>query len=80
MIDTNRATRTLAEREIERRTLVHLAFGADPAAVPVNDPFDDRQPHAGAFKVLGMMQALEHAEQFSACSLSKPTPLSRHGR
>src|SRR2546427_11833582 len=52
------------ECEIERGALIHFPFRPDPAAVPLHDPLDDREAHAGAVELLSTVQPLEYPEQF----------------
>src|SRR6185369_5507098 len=41
------------------------ALGRDRAAVPPDDPFDGRQPDAGAFELVAAMQARGRTEQLA---------------
>lgn len=45
----------------EGRTLIHGTFGPDAAPVPLHDAL--RQPDPSAWKLLGMVQPLEYAEE-----------------
>src|SRR5258708_7782017 len=51
-----------SQREVECRALIDHALGPDPAAVPVDDASDRREPHARALEFGARVQALEHAE------------------
>src|SRR5712664_3783132 len=51
------------EREVERCALARLGIGPDPAAVPVDDALDRRQPDPGALILVARVQALESAEE-----------------
>src|SRR5438552_12262813 len=55
---------TLSESKAEGRSLIHFRFGPNAAAMTVDDALHGGQPHAGAFVVLGAVQALEDPEQF----------------
>ena len=57
------------QREVKRRAFVRLAFGPDAPAMAGDDAVDDRQADAGAFEIVGAMQALEHAEEFLRVAL-----------
>jgi len=48
--------------EKERRTLLRLTFGPDPAAVAFNDPFDRCQSDTRARKFIRMMKTLKGVE------------------
>src|ERR1700752_242694 len=60
------------QREVKRGALIELPFSPDPPAVPRDDPLDDRQADAGAFKVLRAVQALEYAEQLVRITRVEP--------
>src|SRR5690606_33263778 len=73
---TRRAARGIAHRsssvcggpgswqaELEAGALARLGFRPDAPAMPRDDAMRDREPHAGAGKVIHAVQALEHAEQ-----------------
>src|SRR5688572_26653577 len=49
--------------EIERRALTGLAVGPHPPPMPRHDALHQRETHAGAGKLAGAVQPLEHAEQ-----------------
>src|SRR2546430_15763899 len=53
----------LGQREVERGALVHFALGPHAAAMPLHDPFHDRQADARALELLGLMEPLKYAEQ-----------------
>ena len=57
--------------------LIDMPFRPYPASVLMNNALDDGQAHAGSFKFLNTMQALENAQELLAYLMSKPTPLSR---
>src|SRR4051794_21310150 len=58
-----RSSLRLGQRNIERRAVIHRAFGADRSAVTLNDTLNRREANSGALELLGEMQALKHAEQ-----------------
>src|SRR5580765_1055777 len=51
------------QSEIERRPLVRLRFRPHAAAMAVHHALHDREADAGAFELLLVVQALEHAEE-----------------
>src|SRR5262245_703117 len=51
--------------ECERGAGARRAFGANPAAMTLDDALGQRETDAGAFEVLHAMQALEHSEQLA---------------
>ena len=53
----------VGQAEEERRALVLRAVHPDLAAVALDDPPHDGQPHAGAFELIRAVQALEDAKQ-----------------
>src|SRR5688572_28056066 len=53
----------LGQREMEGGAGIGLAVGPDSPTVPRDDLVHQREPDAGAGKVLVAVQALEHAEQ-----------------
>src|SRR5438874_12336468 len=54
---------SVSQGEEERRAPIRRCFCPHTPAVPMHDPVDNGQPHAGAVVVLGAMQPLKHAEQ-----------------
>src|SRR5882762_3527385 len=51
------------EREVERGALARLGIGPDPAAMPVHDALDRRQPDPCALILVARVQALERAKE-----------------
>jgi len=66
------------EREGERRAFTGPAFGPDPAAVPPDRPFDDRQPDPRAFELLPRVQAPERHEHPLGKPLLETDPVVLH--
>src|SRR5258708_27208612 len=58
-------SRTVGNCEEKSGALVEFRLGPDAAAVLVNNALADGQPHAGAFKVLRPVHALENAEELA---------------
>ena len=52
------------EREIKTGAVTHLALGPNAPAVAMNDPLDNGQADAGAFKLVFTVQALKDAKKF----------------
>src|SRR5947208_1832928 len=50
--------------EVKRRALVLRGFGPDGAAMLAHDALDGGQADAGAFKIFGPVEPLEHTEKF----------------
>jgi hypothetical protein len=55
----------LSQGEIERGAVMGFGFGPDFAAVPLDNAMNNGQPHAGPLKLIGPVQALEHAKEFA---------------
>src|SRR5436309_4606093 len=57
--------RTVWNCEEKGCALVQFRLGPDPSAVLVDDALADGQAHAGSFKVLHPVHALEHSEELA---------------
>jgi hypothetical protein len=51
------------QRKIKSGASIDGSFGSHRPAVPVNDALHGRQSYAGAFKLVGPMEALKYTEQ-----------------
>src|SRR5581483_2915052 len=53
------------QREIEDGAAVDHSLGPHAPSVPLHDPLDDREADAGAFELLGAVEALEDPEELA---------------
>src|SRR5213596_3140040 len=53
------------EREIERRSLIHVTLTPDPPTVAVHDALHEGQSDAAALELVTPVQALKHSEQLA---------------
>jgi hypothetical protein len=50
------------KREVENYTVTLFPFRPDTAAVTVDDPLDDGEPHTGSLELVSAVKVLENAE------------------